>query len=64
MLQQPFHSHHKGQPVLAGSSRWEVEEDVFGTKFYCPHAVANGNQHIWMKKKTIFYGKVKYEVLM
>jgi len=44
--QQPLlYGHYTGQPALAGTSSYEVE-DFVGAKFYCPHALADGNQHI------------------
>jgi len=41
--QPPFYSHYTGQPVLAGTSRLELEDSV-GAKFYCPHALAEGHK--------------------
>ena len=48
--QQPLF--HTGQPMLAGTSSWE-QEDFAGAKFYCPHAHADSNQHIWIREKTL-----------
>jgi len=28
-------------------------EDFVGAKFYCPHALADDNQHIWSREKTL-----------
>jgi len=34
-------------------------EDFVGAKFYCPHALADGNQHIRIREKTLeFSSKV------
>jgi len=27
-------------------------DDFVGAKFYYPHALADGNQHIWIREKT------------
>jgi len=41
--QQPlFYGHYTCQPVLAGTSSYELE-DFVGVKFYCPHALTDGN---------------------
>jgi len=39
--------------VLAGTTSSELE-DFVGAKFYCPHALADGNQHIRIKKTLEF----------
>ena len=36
--------------MLAGTSSLELE-DFVGAKFYCPHALADGKKHIWIRKK-------------
>jgi len=41
----PFYGHYAGQPVLVGVSSKELG-DFVGAKFYCPHALADENQHI------------------
>ena len=28
-------------------------EDLVGAKFFCPHALADSNQHIWIREKTL-----------
>jgi len=38
--------------VLAGTSSQELE-DFVGAKFYCPHALADGNQRIQTGEKTL-----------
>ena len=38
--QPPFYRHYRGQPALAGTSSYELE-DFVGAKFYCPHALAS-----------------------
>jgi len=42
VLLPPFYVHYTGQPVLAGTPSQELEDSVPG-KFYCPHALADGN---------------------
>jgi len=41
-----------GQLVLASTSSKELE-DFVGAKFYCQHAVADANQCIWIREKTL-----------
>jgi len=48
----PFHSHYSGQPALAGNSSEDLE-DFVGAKFYCPHALADSNQRIQIREKTL-----------
>jgi len=50
--QPPFYGHYTRRPALAGTSSWE-REDIVGAKFYCPHALADGNQCIVIRKKTL-----------
>jgi len=51
-----FYGHYTGQSALAGTSSEELEEDFVGAKFYSPHAVADGNQRIRVREKTLeFY---------
>jgi len=38
--------------VLASSSSQELG-DCVGAKFYCPHALADSNQCIWIREKTL-----------
>jgi len=38
--------------VLAGTSSLELE-DFVGAKFYCPHALADGNQCIQIREKML-----------
>jgi len=44
ILQLPFYSHYTGQPALAGTSSYELE-DFVGTKFHCLHALADGTNN-------------------
>ena len=37
----PFYGHCTAQPMLAGTS---------SAKFYCPHALVDGSQHIWIRE--------------
>jgi len=48
--QPPFYGHYIGQPALAGTSG---EDDFVGAKFYCPHALADGNWCIRNRQKTL-----------
>jgi len=48
---QQFYGHYTGQPALAGMYSYELE-DFVGAKFYCPHALAGGNQRIRIRQKT------------
>ena len=48
----PFYGHYTGQPALAGASSLELEHFV-GTKYYCLHALADGNQRIQISEKTL-----------
>jgi len=51
--QQPrFCGHCTGQPVSAGTSSKELE-DFVGAKFYCLHAIADGNKRIWIREKML-----------
>jgi len=50
LLLLSFYRYYTGQPVLAGTpTSWELEDSV-GAKFYCRHAVANGNWCIRLRK--------------
>jgi len=51
--QQPtFYGHYTGQPALAGTAS-KQPEDFVGAKFYGPHALADGNQRIRIREKTL-----------
>jgi len=43
--------------VLAGTSNEELV-DFVGAKFHCPHALADGKQHIWIREKTLEFSTV------
>jgi len=60
--QPPFYSHHTGQPALAGTSSQELE-DFVGAKFYWPHALADGNQCIWIREKTLEFSSTALPTL-
>jgi len=45
---------YTGQPVLAGSSSYELD-DFVGAKFYCLHAVADSNQRIRIGEKILAF---------
>jgi len=53
----PFYTHYTGQPALAGTSIYKMEYFV-GAKFYCPHALAGGNQHIRIREKMLEFSTV------
>jgi len=38
----PFYGYYTGQPALASTPSKELEYFI-GAKFYCPHALADGN---------------------
>ena len=42
LLLLPFYGHYTGQSALAGTHGHELE-DFVRAKFYCPHALADGN---------------------
>jgi len=50
--QSPLYSLCSGQPASAGTSSEELE-DYVGAKFYRPHALADRNQRIWIREKTL-----------
>jgi len=50
--QPPFYGRYTGQPMLVGTSSNELENFV-GAKFYCPYVLADGNQRIWIREKTL-----------
>jgi len=50
-----FYGHYTGQPTLAGTSSYKLE-DFVGAKFYCPQALADGNQRI--REKTLEFSAV------
>jgi len=62
--QQPplYYGHYTCQPALANSSSYELE-DFVGAKFYCPHALADGNQHIRIREKTLEFSSTVSSML-
>ena len=58
----PFCGHYTGQPALAGTSSYELE-DFVGAKFYCPHALADGNQRIGITEKTLEFSSTVLSTL-
>ena len=50
--QPPLYGRYTRQPATAGTSSYELE-DFVGAKFYCPHALADGNQRIRIREKTL-----------
>jgi len=48
--------------VLAGTSSQELE-DFVGAKFYCPHALADGNQHIQIREKMLEFSSTVLSAL-
>jgi len=57
--QPPFDGHYTGQPALAGTSSYELE-DFVGSEFYCPHALADSKQHIRIREKTLEFSSLHY----
>jgi len=48
--------------VLAGTSSQEL--DIFvGAKFYCPHALADGNQRIRIREKKLKFSSTVLSAL-
>jgi len=64
LLQQqpPFYGHYTGQPALAGTSSKELEDSV-SVKFYCPHALADINQHIRIGEKMLEFSSTALSTL-
>ena len=60
--QTPFNGHYAGQSALAGISSKELEDFVHA-KFYCPHALAVGNQRIRIRKKTLEFSSTVLSTL-
>jgi len=61
--QQPLlYGHHTGQPASASTCSKE-REDFVGAKFYCPHALDDGNQCIWIREKTLKFSSVVLDTL-
>ena len=48
--------------MLAGTSSQELE-DFVGAKFYCPHALADGNQHIQIREKMLEFSSTVLSAL-
>jgi len=38
-------------------------EDFVGAKFYCPHALADGKQHVWIMQKTLEFSSTVLSTL-
>ena len=47
-----FYSHNTSHPPLAGTASQELEYLV-GAEFYCLYALADGNQRIRIREKTL-----------
>jgi len=60
--QPPFHSHYTGQPALACTFSSELE-DFVSAKFYCPHALADGNQHVQIRENTLEFCSIVLSTL-
>ena len=58
----PFYGYYKGQPALASTSS-EAQGDFVGAKFYCPHALADSNQHIRIRQKTLEFSSAMLSTL-
>ena len=48
--------------MLAGTSSYELE-DFVGAKFYCSRALADGNQHIRIREKTLEFSSIVLSTL-
>jgi len=57
-----FYSHYTGQPAFAGPP-FKNEEDFVGAKFYCPHALADGNQCIQIREKMLEFSSTVLSAL-
>jgi len=55
--QPPYYGHYTGQPALAGTSSYELE-DFVGANFYCLHSLADGNQRIQIREKMLEFSTV------
>jgi len=51
------YGHYTHQPALAGTSSQEMK-DFVGAKFYCLHVLADGNQRIRVREKTLEFSAV------
>jgi len=51
-----------GQPALASTSSKQLQ-DIVGAKFYCIHAVADDNQHIQIREKTLEFSSTVLSTL-
>jgi len=49
-------------PVLAGTSSKELE-DFVGAQLNCPHALADGNQRIRIREKTLEFSSTVLSTL-
>jgi len=47
-----FYGHYTGQPALAGTLSYELE-DFVRAQFYCPHALAGGNHRIGIREMML-----------
>ena len=61
------HNNHRFTAIiqvtaLAGTSSEELE-DFAGAKFYCPHALADGNQRIRIREKTLEFSSTVLSTL-
>ena len=60
--QPPFYGHYTGQLALAGTSSYELE-DFVGAKFYCLHALDDGNRRIRTREKTLEFSSTVISTL-
>jgi len=40
----------------APAKNWRIS--LIGAKFYCPHALADGNERIWIREKMLEFSSV------
>jgi len=50
------------QPALAGTSS-ETLEDIVGAEFYCPHALADSNQHVRTTERMLEFSSTELSKL-
>jgi len=60
--QPPLYGHYTGQRALASTSNSELVDFVVA-KFYCLHALADGNQSIRIREKTLEFSSTVLSTL-
>jgi len=71
-VSEQFEMAHKNTPTTTTTILWPLYrstcisqhlEDFGGAKFYCPHALADGNEHIWIRQKTLEFSSTVLSTL-